>query len=333
MAKKIAINGFGRIGRLFFRLAYEDPGVDIVAINDISDLKTSAHLLKYDSTYGRYGHDVEVEMGEQKYLIIDGNKIPFYSEMNPEDLPWGDLDVDVAYESTGVFRKKSGFSKHLIAGAKKVFVSAPAKECDCTIVYGVNNDAYKPDMTSMSGASCTTNCLAPISKVLNDNFGIEKGIMTTIHAYTNTQNVLDFRHKDLRRARAAAQNLIPTTTGAAKAIGLVIPELNGLLDGFAVRAPVIDGSVVDMKVQLKTETTAEEINAAMKKASEGALKDVLGYSEDPIVSTDVIGIGNGSLFDPEFTKVIGGNFASVLSWYDNEQSFTTQSLRCVRDLM
>ncbi|MHA1392738.1 MAG: type I glyceraldehyde-3-phosphate dehydrogenase [Promethearchaeota archaeon] len=329
MAKRIAINGFGRIGRLFFKMAYEDPDIEIVAINDIADLKQSAHLLKYDSTYGRWPHDVKVE-DDPKSLIIDGNKIPFFAIRDPAQLPWKDFDVDVTYESTGVFRKKEGFSKHLEAGAKKVFVSAPAPETDLTVVYGVNSDKITPDMKSISGASCTTNCLAPIVKVLHDNWKIKRGLMTTVHAYTNDQRILDFGHKDLRRARAAAVNIIPTTTGAAKAIGLVIPDLKGKLDGIAMRVPVKDGSVVDLKCELEKETTADEINKAMKKASENELKDVLGYTEEEIVSSDIIGITYGSLFDAGFTKVIDGTFVSVMSWYDNENSFTIQSLRTIK---
>ncbi len=327
MVKRVAINGFGRIGRLFFKMAYEDPEVEIVAINDIADLKTSAHLLKYDSTYGTWNHDVKV--GENN-LIIDGKSIPFYAKRNPEELPWGSLNVDVAYESTGVFRSKEGFTKHLTAGAKKVFVSAPAPDTDITIVYGVNSDKLTPEMTSVSGASCTTNCLAPVCKVLNDNWGLKCGIMTTVHAYTNDQRILDFGHKDLRRARAAAVNIIPTTTGAAKAIGLVIPELKGKLDGMAIRVPVKDGSVVDLKCELNSPTTAEAINTAMKAASEGGLKDALGYNTDPIVSSDIIGCKNGSLLDADFTKVINGTFVSLLTWYDNENSFTIQSLRTLK---
>jgi glyceraldehyde 3-phosphate dehydrogenase len=328
---RIAINGFGRIGRLFFKMAYEDPEVEIVAINDIADLKQSAHLLKYDSVFGIWGHDVKVT-DDPKALVIDGNSIPFYALRNPSELPWAQLNVDVTYESTGVFRKKEGFSQHLAAGAKKVFISAPAPEADLTVVYGVNSDKITSDMKAISGASCTTNCLAPVCKVLNDNWGLKRGVMTTIHAYTNDQRILDFGHKDLRRARAAAVNIIPTTTGAAKAIGLVIPELDGKLDGMAVRVPVPDGSLVDLKVELNNPTTAEAINAAMKAASEGALKDVLGYTEDPVVSSDIIGNNYGSLFDSGFTKVIGGNFVSLLTWYDNENSFTVQSLRTIKKM-
>ena len=331
MVKKVAINGFGRIGRLFFKMAFEDPEIEVVGINDISNLKISAHLLKYDSTFGKWNHDIKVE-DDPKALVIDGKKIPFFAIRNPKDLPWGKLDVDIAYESTGIFRTKEKFSWHLEAGAKKVFVSAPAPETDLTVVYGVNSDKMTPEMKSISGASCTTNCLAPVIKVLNDKWGVKRGVMTTIHAVTNDQNVLDFGHKDLRRARASCFNLIPTTTGAAKAIGLVIPELNGKLEGMAIRAPVIDGSMVDLKVEVNKACTPDEINAAMKEASEGELKDTLGYTEEPLVSSDIIGTNYGSLFDSGFTKVMEGTFVSLLTWYDNEQSFTAQSLRTVKKM-
>ncbi|MHA1820188.1 MAG: type I glyceraldehyde-3-phosphate dehydrogenase [Promethearchaeota archaeon] len=334
MAKRVAINGFGRIGRLFFREAFEDPDIEIVAINDISDIKAGAYLLTYDSTFRKYNHKVSTkEEGSKKFLVVDDVEIPFYAERDPENLPWKELDVDVAYESTGVFRKNKAFLKHIKSGAKKVFVSAPADDVDATIVYGVNSDILTKDMVAVSGASCTTNCLAPICKVLDDNFGIEHGIMTTIHSYTNDQRVLDIVHKDFRRARAAAVNIIPTTTGAAKAIGKVLPKLNGKLDGFAIRVPTQDGSVVDLKVTVKKNTSVEEINAAMKKASEGELKDVLGYTEEPLVSTDIIGISYGSLFDAGVTRVIDGNFVSVLSWYDNEHGFTMQSIRTVKRML
>jgi len=331
MAKKrVAINGFGRIGRLFFRIAMEDPNIEIVAINDISDIKAGAHLLKYDSTYGRSKFDVK---NDDKNLIINGKSIPFLAERDPTKLPWAAMNVDIVYESTGVFTKRDDFQKHITAGAKKVFISAPAEGVDATIVYGVNNDMLKADMKFISGGSCTTNCLAPVCKVLMDNWGIKSGLMTTVHAYTNDQKVLDIVHKDLRRARSAAVNIIPTSTGAAKAIGEVIPALKGKMDGIALRVPVVDGSIVDLKVQLEKPAKKDEINAAMKAASEGALKDVLGYTSDPIVSTDVIGIKNGSLFDSEFTKVLGDTFGSLMSWYDNEASFTIQSVRVISKLM
>jgi len=329
MVKKLAINGFGRIGRLFFKMAVEDPSIEIVAINDIADLKQSAHLLKYDSIYGRWKHDVKTEENP-KSLIIDGKKFPFFAIKEPAELPWKNLDVDIAYESTGLFTTKEGFKKHLQAGAKKVFISAPADDAELTVVYGVNSNKLTPDIKTVSGASCTTNCLAPIVKVLHDNFTIKRGLMTTAHAYTNDQRILDFGHRDLRRARAGAINIIPTSTGAAKAIGLVIPELKGKLDGVALRVPVPDGSIVDLKCELEKPTTVDEINKAMKKASENELKDVLGYTEDEIVSTDIIGMNYASLVDAKLTKVIDKNFASVFSWYDNENSFTIQSLRTIK---
>ena len=333
MAKKVAINGFGRIGRLFFRLAWKNPDLEVVAINDLTDTATTAHLLKYDSTYGRFDGKVEAK---ENSIVIDGTEVPVYAQRDPLDIPWEKHGVELVYESTGFFRKKEGYDKHLThEGVKMVVVSAPADaEIDATIVYGVNNDAYKKgEMKAVSAASCTTNCLAPVMKVLNDNWGVEFGQMTTIHAYTNDQCTLDYPHKDLRRARTAANNIIPTTTGAAKAIGLIIPELDGKIAGMAVRVPVQDGSLVDLTVNLKKEATAEEINAAMKAASEGTLKGVLGYTEDKIVSTDIIGITEGSLFDAQFTTVLGGTQVKLITWYDNEASFTNQSIRLITKLL
>ncbi len=332
MVKKVGINGFGRIGRLFFRLAFGNPDIEIVAINDLTDTKTTAHLLKYDTVYGRFQGKVEAKDGT---ISVNGKDVPVYAERDPLNIPWEKHGVEIVYESTGAFRKKAGYSKHLThAGVELVIVSAPAdKEIDATIVYGVNTEDYKKgEHTAISAASCTTNCLAPVVKVLHDKWGVKRGLMTTIHAYTNDQRTLDFPHKDLRRARTAAANVIPTTTGAAKAIGLVIPELNGKLDGMAVRVPVPDGSLVDLTIELDKSATVEEINAAMKAASEGELKDVLGYTEDPIVSSDIIGIKYGSLFDSLSTKVLEGNMVKIISWYDNEASFTNQCIRLVSKL-
>ncbi len=331
--KKIGINGFGRIGRLFFRLAYANPEIEIVAINDLTDTKTTAHLLKYDTVYGRFKGTVEAKEGA---IVVNGKEVPVYAERDPLNIPWEKHGTEIVYESTGVFRKKEGYSKHLThEGVRLVLVSAPAdKEIGATIVYGVNNDAYKPgEHTAVSAASCTTNCLAPVVKVLHDNWGVRRGLMTTVHAYTNDQRTLDFPHKDLRRARTAAANVIPTTTGAAKAIGLVMPELAGKLDGSAIRVPVPDGSLVDLTVELDKPATIAEINAAMKAASEGALKDILGYTEDPIVSSDTLGITYGSLFDALSTKVLEGNMVKILSWYDNEASFTHQCIRLITNLL
>ncbi|MHA1776146.1 MAG: type I glyceraldehyde-3-phosphate dehydrogenase [Promethearchaeia archaeon] len=333
MVKKVGINGFGRIGRLFFRLAWNNPEIEIVAINDLTDTKTTENLLKYDTVHGKFHGTIEAK---ENSIVVDGKEIPVYAERDPVNIPWEKHGVEIVYESTGVFRKRNGYSKHLQhEGVRVVLVSAPAdKDIDCTIVYGVNNSAYKKgEHDAVSAASCTTNCLAPVVKVLHDNWVVKCGIMTTIHAYTNDQRTLDFPHKDLRRARTAAANVIPTSTGAAKAIGLVIPELNGKLDGIAIRVPVPDGSLVDLTVELEKPATAEEINAAMKKAAEGELKGILGYTEDPIVSSDIIGISEGSLFDAGMTKVIDGNFAKILSWYDNEASFTNQTIRLIADLL
>lgn len=335
MVKKIGINGFGRIGRLFFRLAWKNPELEIVAINDLTDPKVTAHLLKYDSVYRKFQGTIEAK---ENSIVVDGKEIPVYAHRDPTDIPWEKHGVEIVYESTGFFRKREGYSKHLKHdGVRLVFISAPAdKEISCTIVYGVNNDAYKKgEHDAVSGASCTTNCLAPVVKVLNDKWGVERGTMTTIHAYTSDQRLIDFPHSKLRRARAAAVNLIPTTTGAAAAIGLVIPELAGKFDGIAVRAPVPDGSLVDLTVQLKNPTTVEEINAAMKAASEGELKGILGYTEDEIVSSDIIGETHGSIFDAGMTRVLGGNgtWVKILSWYDNEASFTNQSIKLIVNLL
>ena len=327
MAKvKVGINGFGRIGRNLFRVAHESGAeLEIVAVNDVFDAASLGHLLKYDSTYGRF--DAEVETGENSFTV-DGAEVKVLSERDPADLPWGDLGVEVVIESTGLFTKRDGAAKHLEAGAKKVIISAPATDPDVTVALGVNfDDAYDPENHNIiSNASCTTNCLAPVAKVLHDKFGIERGLMTTIHAYTQDQRIQDSPHKDPRRARAAAVNLIPTSTGAAKAVGLVLPELNGKLNGMSVRAPVITGSLVDLTCELGTETTAEEINAAVSEAAAGPLAGILLYSEAPLVSTDIIKDPHSSIFDSGQTAVMGGNLAKVFSWYDNEWGYSN---RCV----
>lgn len=324
---KVAINGFGRIGRLAFRLMYGSEEFEIVALNDLTDAKTLAHLLKYDSAQGVYKKDaIEAKDGA---ISVDGKDIKIFAERDPENLPWGDLDVDVVIECTGFFRTKELAEKHIKAGAKRVIISAPAKGDMKTIVFNVNDDILDGSETVLSGASCTTNCLAPVAKVLNDNFGIVGGLMTTIHAYTNDQNTLDGPHADLRRGRTAAQNIVPTTTGAAAAVGLVLPELKGKLDGGAMRVPTMTGSLVDLVVQLEKTATVEEINAAMKAAA----NETLGYTEDPIVSTDIIGLQNGSLFDAELTKILevdGKQMVKVVMWYDNEMSYTAQLVRLAK---
>ncbi len=319
---KVGINGFGRIGRLTFRALLKKENVEVVAINDLTDSKTLAHLLKYDSIHGKFPGTVMVE-GD--YLVINGKKIRVYAEKDPANLPWGILGVTTVLECTGIFRNREKLSRHLTAGAKKVLLSVPSDnkdDVDATIVLGVNDYLLTPDMQLISNASCTTNCLAPIAKVLNDNFGLVRGLMNTTHSYTNDQIILDAPHKDLRRARAAAMSIIPTKTGAAKAIGLVIPELEGKLDGFAVRVPTPDGSLVDLTCELARNTTKEEINAAMKAAADGPMKGVLEYTEDPIVSVDIIGNTHSSVFDSGLTKVLGGNFIKIISWYDNENGYS-----------
>jgi glyceraldehyde 3-phosphate dehydrogenase len=326
MAVKVGINGFGRIGRNLFRAAHE-AGTDLefVAVNDLVDAEMIAHLLKYDSILGRFPGEVEAT---DSGIAVDGKEIKVLSEKDPAALPWGDLGVEVVIESTGLFTKREGAEKHLAAGAKKVIISAPATDPDVTVALGVNFDqAYDPERHDIiSNASCTTNCLAPVAKVLNDTARIERGLMTTIHAYTADQRLQDLPHKDYRRARAAAVNLIPTSTGAAKAIGLVVPELEGKLSGTAIRAPVITGSVVDLVCDVSRETSAEEINAAMKEAAEGPLEGILLYTEDPIVSTDIITDPHSSIFDAELTKVVDGTFVKVIAWYDNEWGYAK---RCV----
>ena len=326
MSVKVAINGFGRIGRNVFRAAHDSGAdLDIVAINDLVDTETVAHLLKSDSILGRFDGEITASEGA---INVDGKEIKVLAERDPADLPWGDLGVDVVLESTGFFTKRDDAAKHLAAGAKKVIISAPATDPDVTVALGVNFEDYDPaNHNIISNASCTTNCLAPFAKAINDSVGIEQGLMTTIHAYTSDQRLQDMPHKDLRRARAAAQNLIPATTGAAKAVGLVLPELAGKLSGFAVRAPVITGSVVDLTFNPTKATTAEEVNAAVKAAAEGPLKGILAYTEDPIVSTDIVGDPHSSIFDASLTQVIGdGTLVKAVSWYDNEWGYSN---RCV----
>jgi glyceraldehyde 3-phosphate dehydrogenase len=318
MAVKIGINGFGRIGRLVFRAA-QKSNLEIVGINDITNAATLAHLLKYDSIHGRFSGRVGYD---DNSLVVDGRKIPIMSERDPASLPWSVVGAQIIVESTGLFRDKESASKHIAAGAKKVLISAPAKQPDGTFVLGVNDKNYdKNTHHIISIGSCTTNCLAPIAKVILDNFGIEKGFMTTIHSYTNDQRILDLPHKDLRRARAAALSMIPTTTGAAKAISEVIPVLKGKMDGCAIRVPTADGSLVDLAVTMEKSATREEINAAMKKAAEGPMKGVLEYNEDPIVSVDVVGNSHSSIFDSLQTMAMG-RLAKVFSWYDNEWGFS-----------
>jgi glyceraldehyde 3-phosphate dehydrogenase len=326
MAVKVGINGFGRIGRNLYRAAYEaGSNLDFVAVNDITDPATLAHLLKYDSILGRFPGTVEAREGA---VAVDGQEIKVLSERDPAALPWEELGAEVVIESTGLFTARAEAAKHLEAGAKKVIISAPAKEPDVTVALGVNfDDAYDPDRHQIiSNASCTTNCLAPVAKVINDAVGIERGLMTTIHAYTADQRLQDLPHKDLRRARAAAINLIPTSTGAAKAIGLVLPELDGKLNGVAVRAPVATGSVVDLVCELARETSAEEVNAAARDAAAGPLEGILSYTEDPIVSTDIVKDPHSAIFDAEQTIVLEGRMLKAVAWYDNEWGYSN---RCV----
>jgi glyceraldehyde 3-phosphate dehydrogenase len=328
MATKVAINGFGRIGRAVTRILLQRGGdLDLVAINDLADARSLAHLFKYDTVMGKWGGTVDVA-GD--VLTINGKAIKVLAIRNPAELPWDDMGVDIVVESTGVFRTKEspkgGYCDHIKAGAKKVVLTVPAKDdIDATVVLGVNDDTITDSTQSISNASCTTNCLAPLTKALNDAFGVEKGMMVTIHGYTNDQNCADMIHSDMRRARAAAMNIIPTTTGAAKAVGKVIPELNGKLDGYALRVPVIDGSCVDLVAELKTEATVEEINAAVKAAADGALKGILEYCDEPIVSSDIIGNPASSIFDSLCTMVMGKT-VKVLSWYDNEWGYSNRTV-------
>ena len=321
MSVRVGINGFGRIGRLVFRAA-QGRDVEVVGINDIADPKTLAHLLKYDSIHGRFAGQVEAA---DSALVVNGKRIPVYAERNPADLPWGKVGAQIAIESTGLFTARDKAAAHLDAGAERVIISAPATDPDVTIVLGVNDADYDPATHKIvSNASCTTNCLAPVAKVLHDQFGISAAWMTTIHAYTNDQVTQDGPHKDLRRARAAALSMIPTSTGAARAIGLVMPELKGKFDGYAMRVPTADVSVVDLSVNLEKSTDAESINAAMKAAADGPMKGILQYCDEPLVSVDFLGNPHSSILDALNTKVVNGTFAKVLSWYDNEVGYATR---------
>ncbi|MFE7899677.1 type I glyceraldehyde-3-phosphate dehydrogenase [Streptomyces sp. NPDC057424] len=323
MTIRVGINGFGRIGRNYFRALLEQGAdIEIVAVNDLGDTATTAHLLKYDTILGRLKQEVTHTADT---ITVDGKTIKVLAERNPADIPWGELGVDIVIESTGIFTKKADAEKHIAGGAKKVLISAPAKDEDVTIVMGVNHDKYDPaNHHVISNASCTTNCVAPMAKVLDENFGIVKGLMTTVHAYTNDQRILDFPHKDLRRARAAAENIIPTTTGAAKATALVLPQLKGKLDGMAMRVPVPTGSVTDLVLELSREVTKEEVNAAFQKAAEGELKGILEYTEDPIVSSDIVNAPASCTFDSSLTMVQEGKNVKVIGWYDNEWGYSNR---------
>ncbi|HAM81598.1 type I glyceraldehyde-3-phosphate dehydrogenase [Ornithinibacillus bavariensis] len=322
MTVKVGINGFGRIGRNVFRQALKRDDVEIVAVNDLTDANMLAHLLKYDSVHGVLEEEITVNGSN---IVVNGKEIKVLAERDPANLPWGELGVEVVVESTGRFVDRDSSQKHIDAGAKKVIISAPAKNEDLTVVMGVNHDQYDPSTHHIvSNASCTTNCLAPFAKVLNDKFGVKRGLMTTVHAYTNDQQILDLPHKDYRRARAAAENIIPTTTGAAKAVALVLPELKGKLNGMAVRVPVPDGSMVDLVAELEKEVTAEEVNQAFKEAAEGELKGIFEYSEAPLVSSDIVGNTHSSILDGLSTMVMEGNLVKVLSWYDNEMGYSTR---------
>jgi glyceraldehyde 3-phosphate dehydrogenase len=322
MAVRVGINGFGRIGRNVFRACLDERGLDFVAVNDITDAGTLAHLLKYDSVHGTLKEEITHAAGS---LSVGGKQIKVLAERDPGNLPWKELGVELVLECSGLFTARDKAAKHLSAGAKKVIISAPAKGADLTICYGVNHDAYDPKRHDViSNASCTTNCLAPVAKVLHESFGIRRGLMTTIHSYTNDQRILDLPHEDLRRARAAALSMIPTTTGAARAVSLVLPALEGKLDGMAVRVPTPNVSLVDLTAELDKKTTEKDINAAMQKAAEGPLKGILSYCTEPLVSTDFNGTSYSSIFDAELTRVIDGNFCKVLSWYDNEWGFSNR---------
>lgn len=331
MAKRIAINGFGRIGRLIFRRGFDSSELEFVAINDITTPDTLAHLLKYDSIHGRFPGDVKVNGNE---LIVNGKGIPVFCEREPEKLPWGKLGVEIVAECTGRFREKEQAEKHLTAGAKKVLISAPArgKSYVPTIVLGVNNEEYNPDDRVLSIGSCTTNCIAPVVKVLDDNFGIVHGFMTTVHSYTSDQRLMDLPHRDLRRGRAAAVSQIPTTTGAAKTVGIVLSHLNGKLDGVSIRVPTADGSIVDFVCEVKKETTIDEVNEAFRRAAEGSMKGILEYSTEPLVSTDIIGNPHSSIFDSLLTNVIDGKFIKLFSWYDNEWGFSCRMVDMLKKM-
>ncbi len=317
---RVALNGFGRIGRDVVRIIFEENrGIDLVAINTLGDINMNAHLFKYDSLYGKFEGEVEAK---EDYLLINGKKVNFYSEREPENLPWKELGVDLVIDSTGVFKDHAGLSKHIKAGAKKVIITAPAKDADITVVMGVNSDKYDSSKHHIiSNASCTTNCLAPLTKIILEKFGIVKGLMTTVHAYTGDQNLHDNLHKDYRRARAAALSIVPTTTGAAKAVSLVLPEVKGKLNGYAIRVPVPTCSIVDVTFELEKEATVEEINEALKNASENELKEIMGFSDEPLVSIDYQGDIRSSIIDAEQTMVVG-NMAKVVSWYDNEWGYS-----------
>ena len=330
MAIRVAINGFGRIGRNVLRSAKQAGAgdLDFVAVNDLTDAATLAHLLRYDSVHGRYSGTVEVS---DDGLVVDGDEIRVFSERDPAELPWAELGVDVVVESTGIFRDRASAAKHLEAGARKVIISAPAKNEDVTVVLGVNEDAYDPEAHHViSNASCTTNCLAPVVKILAERFGFRHGLMTTVHAYTNDQRILDLPHKDLRRARAAALSMIPTTTGAAKATGLVLPEVAGRIDGMAIRVPTADVSLVDLVAQVDTDTTTEEVNAAFREAAEGPLAGILAVSDEPLVSIDYTGDPHSSIVDALSTNVIDGRMVKVLAWYDNEWGYSNRVVDLVR---
>jgi glyceraldehyde 3-phosphate dehydrogenase len=321
---RLAINGFGRIGRAVYRIIAErgPADIEIVAVNDLADDEMLAHLLRYDTVFGRFPGDVVVDAG---YMSAVGHRVKMLEERDPAQLPWEELGVDVVVESTGVFRTREALNKHLEAGAKRILLIVPSKDpVDATVVLGVNDDDLDAADQIVSNASCTTNCLAPIAKVLDDSFGVESGIMTTVHAYTNDQRVADTPHSDMRRARHAAENIIPTSTGAAKAIGAVLPSLDGKLDGMAMRVPVPDGSIVDLVVKVSRDVTADEVNAAMKAAAEGPMAGILEYTEDPIVSSDIVGHPASSIFDAPLTKVIDGNLVKVVSWYDNEWGYSNR---------
>jgi glyceraldehyde 3-phosphate dehydrogenase len=331
MAVKVGINGFGRIGRNIMRAALGDTSIDFVAVNDLTNAATLAHLLKYDSVLGNLHAKVEAK---KDVISVDGDEFKVLSMRDPAQLPWKDLGVDIVFESTGLFTQRDDAAKHVAAGAKKVVITAPAKSPDLTIVLGVNEDKYDPSKHQIiSNASCTTNCLAPLAKVLHHRFGIQKGWMTTIHSYTNDQQLLDLPHKDLRRARAAALSMIPTTTGAAVAVGEVLPDLKGKLDGFAMRVPTPNVSVVDLAAILNKKTTGDDVNAALKEAASGPLKGILAYSEDELVSIDFKGNANSSIIDAPYTKVMDGDFVKVLSWYDNEWGYSSRCVDLLRLLV
>ena len=326
MAVKVAINGFGRIGRLVARIALGRDDIELVAINDLGDAKANAHLFKYDSIHGVYTGEVKVE---DDYLLLDGQKIRYLSNKDPEQLPWKELGVEIVVESSGAFRTREKLAKHLSAGARKVVLTAPGKGVDLTMVMGVNHDKYRPEHDVVSNASCTTNCLAPVTKVLLENFGIVKGLMNTIHSYTNDQRILDLAHNDLRRARAAALSIVPTSTGAASALGLVIPEMEGKLDGMATRVPTPDVSLVDLTVELEKAATVAEINNAFKVAGETNLKGILKYTEEPLVSSDYRGENNSAVVDGLLTMVVGDRMAKVIAWYDNEWGYSVRVIDVV----